>query len=139
MTNKQKSLLTLFILLVLIFGIPYLWRSYRDNDIKSHSKFTFAKIFKKTGSLKNGSHWHYSFTYEGQPYFGHWSTHVDYDVNIGEYFLVNFSSKNPDHNKIFYNCKLKVNPTSIKDSAWDVPPARYIKSGLKSKQVLQIR
>jgi hypothetical protein len=133
MTKKQKSLLTLFILLVLIFRIPYLWRKYRNDDIKDHSKFAFAKIFKKTGSLKNGNHWHYAFTFEGKPYFGHWSTHEDYDVNIGEYFLVNFSSTNPDHNKICYKNKLKVNPTLIKDSVWDIPPARYIKSGLKLK------
>ena len=106
---------------------------YRDDDIKNHSKFAFAKIFKKTGSLKNGNHWHYSFTFEGKPYFGHRSTHVDYDINIGEYFLVSFSSTDPDHNRIIYKSKLKINPAMVKNSVWDVPPIRYIKSALKSK------
>lgn len=133
MTDKQKSLGFLIIFLILIFGISYLWRKYRDNDIKNHSKFAFAKIFKKTGSLKNGNHWHYSFAFGGKTYSGMFPTHVDYDVNIGEYFLVNFSSINPAHNRIFYKNKLKVSPTLIKDSVWNYPPTRYIKSGLKSE------
>jgi hypothetical protein len=51
------------LLVIIIFGVPYLWRRYRDNDIKVNSKYACAKIVKKTGSLKNGNHWHYAIYY----------------------------------------------------------------------------
>ena len=132
MTKQQKSYLTLFILLVLIFGIPYLWRRYRDNDIAENSRYTFAQILKKTSSLKNGNSWHYHFTFQKKTYKGFWSTHVDYEVNIGDYFLVNFSSANPDHNRILYRYKLNAQPETVRDSVWDAPPEQYLKSGLKA-------
>jgi hypothetical protein len=138
MTKQQKSYLTLLILLLLIFGVPYLWRRYRDNDIENNRKYAFAKIIKKSGSLKNGNSWHYEFTFQGKLFKGHWSTDKDYDVNIGDYFLVIFSSVNPDHNKIIYKYKLRVNNQIVKDSVWNTPPENYTKSGLKSDKTTLI-
>lgn len=131
MTKQQKSYFTLLFLLILLFGLSYLWRRYRDDDIKNNSKYAFAKVIEKTGSLKNGNSWHYRFAFQERTFEGHWSTHKDYDVNVGEYFLVNFSSIDPGHNKILYKHKLRVTPYIVKDSVWNSPPERYIKSGLK--------
>lgn len=131
MTANQKSLLGAFIFGALLFGGSVWWRSYRDNDIKNNSNFIFGKVFKKTGSLKNGNSWHYNFIFEGKSYEDNWSTHVDYDVHLGEYFLINFSSRYPEHNKILYKYKLKVDSHIVKDSVWNTIPYHYVKSGLK--------
>lgn len=131
MTKRAKSLLTLLILLLMIFGVPYLWRRNRDNDIKSHSKYAFGRIVRETGSLKNGNHWHYDFYFGNRIYQGHWPTHVDYDVQIGDYFIVNFSSKDPDHNKILYDFKLKEYRPELVNQVWDTVPLSVIKSGRK--------
>jgi hypothetical protein len=122
MTEREKSFLFAITLCILIFGIPYLWRRNRDNDIRDNSKYAFAKIIKKTNSLKNGHAWHYDFLYKGEKYKGRWPTHVDYNVKIGDYFIVNFSSKDPDHNKPIYDYKLKQYKEGIINQVWDTIP-----------------
>ena len=131
MNKEKKSILGLFILLVLIFGVPYLWRNYRDNDIKEHSKFAFGKVIKKTGSLKNGSQWHYNFSFNGFTYEGRWPTHKDYNVHMGDYFLVNFSEKNPEHNKILHDYKLKNHRPDLVNKIWDTIPMKIVVSSRK--------
>jgi len=89
----------------LILSVPYVWRRYRDLDIKENNEYAFAMIVKKTGSLINGNHWHYDFYFKRRLFQGHLLTHVHYNVQIGDYFIVNFSSNDPDHNKILYDYK----------------------------------
>jgi hypothetical protein len=122
MTKHEKSLLSVIVFGILIFGIPYLWRQYRDNDIKDNSKYAFGKIIKRTGSLKNGKRWHYSFYYKDSLIQGRWPTHVNYDIRIGDYILVNFSSSDPEHNKPLYNYKLKQYKPEIVKQVWDTIP-----------------
>lgn len=131
MTEREKSGLFALLLVIIIFGVPYLWRRYRDNDIKVNSKYAFAKIVKKTGSLKNGNHWHYGFYYRDTLISGSWSTHADYNVNMGDYFIVNFSSKDPEHNKILYDYKLKKIQSEIVKKVWDTIPKSLTMSGRK--------
>lgn len=59
------------------------------------------------------------------------STHIDYDVNKGDYFLVNFSSKDPEHSKILYRYKL--NKDKLTYSVWDTIPFSILHSELKSR------
>ncbi len=131
MSRETKSFLTLIVLLVLIFGVPYLWRNYRDTDIKENSKYTFGKIVRKTSSLKNGHNWNYDFYFKNQVYRGFWPTHVNYDVQIGDYFIVNFSSKDPTHNKILYDYKLKRSDLNSIGQVWDTIPMTLVESGKK--------
>ena len=131
MSKQKKSLLFAFIVCSLILGLPYLWRKYRDNDIKENSKYTFGKVIKKTNSLKNGKRWHYDFYFENVLYNGRWPTHVDYDVKMGDYFIVNFSSKNPEHNKILYDYKLKAYLPEVVNQAWDTIPLSIVESARK--------
>jgi hypothetical protein len=127
---KLKSVI-LILLVLSLFPLSYLYRRNRDNDIKTHSKFAIGKIFKFTTSLKSGNAWHYEFRYEGKLYENYRSTHIDYDVNIGDYYLVNFSYKNPEHNKILYDYKLNDDKLSYINNVWDTIPHNILHSSLK--------
>ena len=131
MSKQQKSFLTLIVLLTLIFGIPYLWRRHRDSDIREHSKYAFGKIVKQTGSLKNGNHWQYEFYFHDTLYNGFWPTHVDYDVGLGDYVLINFSSSDPGHNKPIYRYKLRQYDPAVIKQVWDTIPASLTIDGRK--------
>ena len=132
MTEKQKSFWLILIFAVILFGGTYLWRSYRDGDIKVNSTYAFAKILRKVGSLKNGNDWKYEFYFRGKSYQSYRSTHVDYDVKIGDYFLVNFSSKNPNHNRLEYDYKLKTYRPDLINRAWDKIPDSLVMSVKKN-------
>ncbi len=90
--------------------------------IAKHSRFAFAKIYKKTGSLKSGNAWHYIFFVNDLSYEGFRSTHVDYEVNLSDYFLVNFSYSNPNHSKLLYQYKLEKFDTSVIRKVWEKIP-----------------
>jgi hypothetical protein len=126
-----KSILVGIPLFALLFGGSYLWRQQRDQDINENSKYAIGHIQKKTGSLTSGEQWHYEFEYNEVRYEGYRSTHVDYDVHLGDYFLVNFSSKDPDHSKILYEYKLNDDKRNYADSIWDTIPRSILHSGLK--------
>ncbi len=106
--EKIKSLL-LIVLVFSLFPLSYFYRRYKRDDIETNSKFAIGRIFKLTTSLKSGDAWYYQFKYKDNVYENYRSTHVDYDVAIGDYFLVNFSSKNPEHSEILYDYKLDEN------------------------------
>jgi len=132
MTKEKTKSLLLIIIVLSLFPISYFYRRIISNDIKDHSKFTVGKIFKLTSSLKSGNAWHYQFTYNGNQYENYRSTHVDYDVNIGDYFLVNFSTINPAHSKILYDYKLNLDKANLIDQIWDTIPNSSFHSGLKT-------
>jgi hypothetical protein len=132
MTKENiKSVLVGVPFLILLFGGSYLWRQNKAKDISNNSKYSIGIIIKKTGSLTSGVQWHYEFKYDGHVYSGYRSTHVDYDVAQGDYFLVNFSSKHPDHNKILYDYKVNKERLNFVDSVWDTIPTAIVHSGLK--------
>ena len=131
MNKNLKSLIVGIILFSFLFGGSYLWRQRRDNDIKKNSRFTFGKIFKQTGSLKSGNQWHYKFSFNNHIYEGYKSDHVDYKINTGDYFLINFSYKDPDHNKILYDYKLKTYDSTLISKVWEEIPEDFITSAKK--------
>lgn len=130
--KREKIKSIIFILIILsLFPLSYLYRKYKSNDIETHSKFAIGKIFKLTTSLNSGDAWHYQFKYEGKLYENYRSSHIDYGVNVGDYFLVNFSNENPTHSKILYEYKLKNDKLSYIDGLWDTIPQSLFYSGLK--------
>lgn len=119
-STQRFLLLLLTSTIVFVFiVVPYFQRKAEREDIKKHSLFTVGKIFKRTSSLKSGKYWNYVYKFKGVEYFDSRSTHVAYDVNIGDYFLVNFSSANPEHNMIYYNYKLANLKSTYGDSTCD--------------------
>jgi hypothetical protein len=128
---KDKTIITGLVLLLFIFLISFLWRKSRDEDIKMHSKYTIAKITKQLGSLNNGRQWYYEFIYNNKTYEGYKSTHVDYEVNVGDYFLVNFSSENPNHNKLLYDYKIYDSINKTSNIVWDTIPTHITHSARK--------
>jgi len=130
--NKEKIKSLILILIVLsLFPISYFYRKNKSNDIENHSKYAIGKVSKFTTSLNSGNAWSYNFKYNGNLYENYRSTHVDYDINLGDYFLVNFSSENPEHNKIMYEYKLNKDKLSFIDSVWDSIPESILHSRLK--------
>lgn len=131
MGKKRINLIVSILFVFALFLFSYLYRKHKSNDIETHSKFTIGEIFKFTTSLKSGNAWHYKFKYNNNWYENYRSTHVDYDVNKGDYFLVNFSSKDPEHSKILYEYKLNNDRLNYVDSVWDTIPLSILHSGLK--------
>lgn len=129
--EKIKSILGGLVFFGLLFGASFLWRKSKEEDIKQNSKYTIGEIIKKTGSLNSGEQWHYRFKFKGKYFEGYRSTHIDYNVAIGDYFLINFSSKNPDHSVLSYEYKLKINATGLTDSVWDTIPTNLFVTSLK--------
>ncbi|MEO6720716.1 MAG: hypothetical protein ABIN67_10120 [Ferruginibacter sp.] len=128
-----KSLLVGIPFFILIFGGSYFWRQYRDKDITGNSKYVIGYITKKTGSLTSGEQWHYEFKYHNTLYKAYRSTHVDYNVHLGDCFLVNFSSKDPNHCKILYQYKLNGNNLNYMDSVWDTIPKSLLRNSFKTE------
>jgi hypothetical protein len=117
----KKSLPVIAIVLLIVL-ISFLWQKNRDIDIKLNSKYAIAKITKQLSSLKNGNQWYYEFGYNGKLYEWYRSTHAGYDVKVGDYFLVEFSSKNPEHSKILYQYQLKPEKLSQVNYIGDTVP-----------------
>jgi hypothetical protein len=131
--KKEKIKFTILIVIVLsFFPLSYLYRRHISNDIDTHSKYTIGKIVKFSTSLKSGDAWHYEFKYNGRVYEDYRSTHVDYDVKMSDYFLINFSSQEPEHSKILYQYKLNSDKLNYIDSIWDTIPLSILHSGLKN-------
>lgn len=131
MKNSIKTLIFFLSLITIIFIIPYFIRESVSEDIRKHSKFGICEIIRKTGSLKNGEHWHYRFRYKGKIFENYKPSFNAYDVKIGESFLVNFSSINPNHSEILYKYKLKNGKEIYSDSIWDKIPEDILVSGFK--------
>jgi len=130
--NREKVKSLLFILLILsLFPISYFWRRSVSNDINKNSKYAIGKIIKLTPSLNSGEQFYFQFRYKDKIYENYRSSHVDYNVNIGDYFLINFSTANPEHSKILYEYKLRLEKLIYKDSCWDTIPYSILRSGLK--------
>lgn len=131
MEKKRINLLVSFLFVFSLFFFSYLYRRHIKNDIQGHSKFTIGKIIRFSRTLSSGDYWHYHFKYNDSIYENSRPTHVDYDANLGDYFLVNFSSKNPEHNKMLYEYKLNADKSNYNDSVWDTIPLSILHCGLK--------
>jgi hypothetical protein len=51
---------------LLIFGFYNPYR--RKNEIKERPRYAVGIVYKESGSLKNGKHYHYRFQYNGNEY-----------------------------------------------------------------------
>lgn len=123
---NRKSIPIIFFV-ILLFLISFIYRKNKQADIAANSKYAIAKITKQLSSLKNGHQWYYEFVYKKNVYEWYRSTHVGYDIKIGDYFLVQFSSKNPGHSKIFYEYQLKPDKLEYINYVWDTIPKSILK------------
>jgi hypothetical protein len=131
MGKRKINLIGTIVFIFSLFLLSYLYRRNRFQDIENHSKFAIGEIIKFSTTLKSGDYWDYQFKYNGKIYQNSRPTHVEYNVRIGDYLLVNFSSKNPNHSKILYEYKLNDNRLNYRDSVWDTIPISILHSGLK--------
>lgn len=129
----RKTIVVTLIFMLLLFGIPWAWRRYRDKDIENNKKYAIGKVTKLLGSLKNGEQFYYNFCYDKTIYTGYRSSHVDYDVNVGDFFLVNFSSLDPSHSRMLYEYKVRDSTFANRyiNITWDTIPKSILKSGRK--------
>ena len=131
--NKKSIPIIIFILV--LFIISFLWRKDKKKDIEANSKYTIGRITKQLSSLKNGRQWYYEFIYKGKTYEWYRSTHIGYDVNVGDYFLVEFSSKNPENSKILYEYQLKPDQGESKYFVWDTIPIAILQYHEKKNRI----
>lgn len=108
MNNKIKRDLFYFLIaFIILFVVPWFYRKYRDNSIEENKLYTIGKVKVLRRSLKNADQYYFDYYYNNTRLEGARSLHVDYDVNIGDCFIVELSSKNPDFCKILYEHKIK--------------------------------
>lgn len=84
----------------LIFGFYNPYR--RKNEIKKHPRYAVAVVYKESGSLKNGEHYHYKFQYNGKEYEDYYPKNRSYIVKFGDLYVVEFSYKKPAISVIHY-------------------------------------
>ena len=131
--ENMKSLWIGLLLFSIIFIIPYYCRKGKEAEIDKYKLFAIGHITKQTGSLKNGKHWHYEFEYKNEIYRNYRSTHVGYNINIGDLFLVQFSEKDPNKNRILYEYKIDPQRTSGNtDIIWKEIPLNSIEFNKKN-------
>lgn len=73
------------------------------------------------------------FTMTEKKYEGRRPTHVDYEVKLGDFFLVNFSSENPEYNRISYDDKLFFQDTSLVKQIYVRRPGTLVISAKKEE------
>jgi len=122
MRTINKSAIPAILFVALLFLVSFLWRKNKSQDIKQNSQYAIARITKQLGSLKNGNQWYYEFSYNNKIYESYRSTHVGYDVKIDDYFLVQFSFKNPEHSALFYEYQLRPDKIEYKNYVGDTIP-----------------
>lgn len=135
--NQRNTFIFWTSLVIVLIILPYFWRRNRDEDIEKNKRYTFCKILSKVGSLKNGNEWYCQFSYDGKIYSSHRSTHVDYDVKVGECYLVKFSFLKPEHNKLLYEFKLKSDKKEYEHFISEMIPCELLDTKENCFQILQ--
>lgn len=127
--NKEewKSFWIGVALFIAIGVVPFFCRKEKRDEINKHTMYAVGVITKKTGSLKNGNHWHYKFKYKGEEYQSYKSTSVKYDIAVGDYYLIQFSYKDPEKNTILYEYKVNIESAlNMLDSFWTKLPKKNV-------------
>ena len=131
MSKGTKSILVGLLIFVPIFLGGFLYQRYKTKAIEKHSKFSIARITRFGTSAKIGNRWVYQFVYNGKVFEGSRPTHVDYAVTTGDYFLVQFSTRKPDLNRILYDYKLSDSTKAGIGVVWDSIPFTILTSARK--------
>jgi len=130
-TERVKFRVFLSFIILVFFVIPYFFRMSKAKEITQHSLYAAGKITKKTGSLINGEHWHYTFVFRNKIYEDYLSDVNAFDIKVGNYFLVNFSSINPKSSHLLFQYRFKDDVIKYIDSFWTTIPTSILRSGYK--------
>lgn len=131
MTKKTLQYIALIVIIgLLLLGIYNPYR--RENEIKKHLRYTVAVVYKESGSLKNGEHYHYKFYYNGTEYEAYNSKNRNYIVKFGDWYVVEFSYKDPAIAKIHYEWPVPHNLGPFPVAGWDKVPDHII---LKNRRI----
>ncbi|MBO9563156.1 MAG: hypothetical protein J7621_10295 [Niastella sp.] len=131
MTKKTiQYIISIVIIGLLIFGFYNPYR--RKNEIKKHLRYTVAVVYKESSSLKNGEHYHYKFHYNGNEYEAYNSKNRNYTVIVGDWYVVEFSYKDPSIAVIHYEWPVPHNLAPFPDTGWAKVPDHII---LKNRRI----
>jgi len=120
----KKTIIAGICLFTCLFGGSWLYRRFRDKEIERHLQYAVAKITRKLWTLKNGEQFEYTFTADGEQQTGYRSSHIDYKVQKGDYFLVRYSSTTPSMNQLLYEHKWQDTALAAQwlNTPWDTIP-----------------
>lgn len=105
--KRKKDLLYFLIAFIILFIIPWFYRKYRDSNIEKNKLYVIGTITTLRGSFKSASKYYFDYYYNNTKYEGSQSINLDYNINIGDCFIVELSSENHKYNKILYEHKIK--------------------------------
>ncbi|MBO9660361.1 MAG: hypothetical protein J7527_16185, partial [Chitinophagaceae bacterium] len=111
-----------------LFGGSWLYRWLGEKEIEPHQQYSVAKIIRRLWTVKNGEQFEYTFTVGGEQQTGYRSSHIDYKVQKGDYFLVRYSSRTPSINKLLYEHKWRDTALAAEllNTAWDTIPVNLL-------------
>ncbi|MDF2191686.1 hypothetical protein [Paraflavitalea sp. CAU 1676] len=123
--TRKRDLIILFLMIgFIIWGFinPF----WRRKEIKEHARYSIGTVYKKTGSLKNGDHYHYTFQYAGETQEGTRSIYGIDSLKFGDRFIVEFSYRRPDVSKIHYEWPVYKEFSNAPDSGWIIIPRNVV-------------
>lgn len=112
------------IILVLMIGLLILgfYNPFRIRKIiKKDARYTVGYVYKESGSLKNGEHYHYKFSYHGKE-VDDYMPKGKQEVAFGDRFIVEFSSQDPDYSTIHYEWPVNKEFGVAPDTGWKIIP-----------------
>jgi hypothetical protein len=134
--ENLKSIWAGLALFILLFVIPYFCRQGKTKEREQNKRYTIGVITERPDALfENRRDWYYEFYYNHKKYQSSRRTHVGYDVKLGDYFLVEFSSKNPDNNKILYEFQLRPDKIESKSYVGDTIPNNILRYNKKKDRL----
>lgn len=82
--------------------IAYFSSQQEEEDIEKNKSLTYGIVTRSTPLVKKFSKriYHYKFNVNGKTYSGSSTGWISDNINYGNYYPVEFSTKNPEHNRI---------------------------------------
>lgn len=104
---QLKKLDGLFLVLIFLFSVYLIHTAQVDIDtnltVGSGKVYKIESAYKKYSKRK----YFYEFYYNGERYTGKSNAFKNKNIKIGDSFQVEFSSENPDNNRILFNVPIQ--------------------------------
>ncbi|WP_289064213.1 hypothetical protein [uncultured Zobellia sp.] len=94
--NKIKAL----IIVGFLFMTTYFVSRYIKNDINTNAEYTIGFVYDYMEGVTSGEYIYYRYYVLGQVYENSNAYDNDHKVKIGQYYMVKYSTSNPEHSEL---------------------------------------
>lgn len=96
----DKSKIRVLIVVGFLLLTTYFVSRYIKNDINSNAEYTIGFVYDYMEGITSGEYIYYRYYVSGQVYENSNSYDNAHNVKIGEYYMVKYSTSNPEHSKL---------------------------------------